>query len=322
MLRFVSIHLRYSPMPRPLKPSARQQKFRCQLYALKVNRLLITNCIALALTMNANICISQSFYIKTGGSYTIPISKQITPDFFSFLHGLPNNGSFFSNSDLIYSGYHNIRVSDFSLANGINLQGTAGYVINDFISIELGASYFANVKREFTAQGNVIPGGQTDWNYKNYTLQPGVQIGETFNKSRVSINLFAGVGISDLQVEASAGSMFSKYAFKKSFSYTYGYGLEYQFKPSSHVQFYMNAGITNTLYTPRQVNLIASSAPMTSFTASEKQINYVKEITNLQVYGSTQLTNMPEQRLRETLKLNSVYVGIGLKYTLKKDEKN
>lgn len=278
--------------------------------------------LVILLSIYTSVCVGQSFYIKTGGSYTIPISKQSTPDYFSFVHALPGNGSFFTTSDLIYSGYHNIITSDFSLASGVNLQGTVGYDVNDLISIELAASYFTNLKREFTGAGVVVPAGKTDWNYKNYSLQPGIQIGQTFNKSRISINLFTGIGISDLSVEASAGSTFSKYAFKKSISYTYGYGLEYQFKPSARMQFYMSAGITNTFYTPRQANLVSSSLSMTSFTTSEKQVDYVKEISDAPVYDGKQLSDRPEQRLRETLKLNAIYVGIGLKYALKKDEKN
>jgi hypothetical protein len=59
-----------------------------------------------------------------------------------------------------------------------------------------------------------------------------------------------------------------------------------------------------------------------------KEIRYVREIDHARVYYDNETDtyftdpNKPLLRLKESLKLNSFYTGIGVKYNLGRNEKN
>ena len=77
-------------------------------------------------------------------------------------------------------------------------------------------------------------------------------------------------------------------------------------------------------YTPRHAELVSSSDPLNISTVYQREIDYVTEIKDLRLgnyYGDQQYLENPEVRLQETLKLNCIYSGIGIKYTLLKNEK-
>jgi hypothetical protein len=254
------------------------------------------------------LCPGQSFYIKAGGGYSVPIIKQTSPDYFSI-----------ESLDPLITHNINFINRHFSVADGFRIQGVIGYELNNFVSLELGVSYFANTKKEFEGYPIFADHGKTSWNYKNYSFVPALIIGQTFNKSSINIRFFTGVGFSDLNISALASNIFlNKYSFDKSISYSYGYGIEYSYKLSSKIHLYAGLGINNTFFSPKHAELVSSAFSLENLSVHQKEIDYVKEINDLYVED----INKPETRIQETLKLNSLYFEIGLKYTLKKNEKN
>lgn len=260
----------------------------------------------------------QSLYMKAGGQYNVPVSKDPLPEYFSF-----NISGYLINVNV------NFDNPDFSVAEGANAMWTFGYSFNDFLSLELGASYFSNTKKEFIASPANKNGanGKTNWDYKNYNLLPAIVFSRAFNKSALDFKLYTGIGLSDLDVKATYDNLYYKnYTFNKSISYSYGYGMEYLYNLSPTIQLYANAGINNTFYSPKHAKMVASSGNFKSTSVFYNEIDYVKDISNISgyYYNSHFITDTdkPEIRTRETLKANSFYFGIGIKYTLIKNEKN
>jgi len=263
----------------------------------------------------------QSFYVKAGGAFHLPIITQESPDLFSFIVNIrPSSG--------ISSAEVNQKNYEFSLAEGFSFNAAVGRPLNNHVSFELGLSYFTNTKKEFEADPlySYVPNGTTTWRFKNYALHPTIVIGQTMNRATINANFNVGIGFSSLQAKASFDNSFCEYSFSKSFSYGYGYGIEYLYQMSPTFQWYIQAGINNTYYTPTHAEL-SSSNLIANLYVYQREIDYVKEIKNLplpysaspsQIYTDI---NKPQIRLRETIKLNSVFLGIGIKYTLSKHEK-
>jgi len=250
---------------------------------------------------------SQGVYFKASSNYNISISKQQMPEYFTFQIYVPYGASI--------SGDVNLSVEEFSIASGLNLQGAAGYSFKDFISFELKFSTFSNSEKKFKASKEHVFAfsGETEWNLCGYSLLPTVLFGQTFNKSTVNIFVYSGFGLSKLNIKALLNEDFREYKFDRSYTFSWGYGLEYSYSISKNFSLFTNIGINNTSYTPRKAKLTSSSYSMEYLTTSQKEIEYLDEINNLELgYNS----NSPEIRLRETLKLNSFYWGIGIKYTL------
>jgi hypothetical protein len=217
--------------------------------------------------------------------------------------------------------YLNLNVNEFSVSSGLNFQCAAGYSFNDFLSFELKFSIFGNSKKEFEASPKLdyASNGKTEWDFNNYSLLPTFLFGQTFNKSTVSIFVYSGVGFSKLNIKASLNKEFREYEFKRNYSFSWGYGLEYDYSISKKFNLFINIGINNTNYKPERAELTSSSYSLKFMTTNEKEIKYVNEITNLELgsKGSSD-PNSPEIRLKENLRLNSFFGGVGIKYVLKK----
>jgi hypothetical protein len=261
------------------------------------------------LMLQLSLCTGQSVYFKTGGTYQVPVNRQNQPVYFSISSYFPGGGEI----------YINTMNTDFSIAKGFSFQEIVGYNINYFLSVELNISYFSNAEKDFDAYPKPVYSinGSTNWNYKNIGLTPAIAIGHTFHKSTLKINVFSGIGFSSLEVKASLNNYFDKYTFDKSISYSYGYGLEYLFRISGLFQVYANIGLNNLIYTPKHSELTESTArDLEYMPVYQKEIDYVKEIKN---YKS--VNTEPEKRIQEALKLNSLYFGMGIKFTIAKHEK-
>lgn len=256
----------------------------------------------------------QGFYLKASSNYNISSSKQRMPDYFTYRVG------YWGGSQIL-----DFIVNDFSIASGSDLQGTAGYSFNDFLSLELKLSAFRNSKKEFKVSPDEIL--RTNWDLRNFSLLPTILLGKTFNKSTINIFICTGLGYSKLNLRASlhgeglSNLNFREYEFDRSYTFSWGYGLEYTFSISNKLSIFSNIGINNTYYIPEKAHLISTGIPMQYLTTSEKEIQFVNNITNLDVlsyYYYSSDPNKPDIKLKETLKLNSIYLGFGIKYTLKK----
>jgi hypothetical protein len=263
--------------------------------------------VAVFLIFQMGLTNGQSIYLKSGGAFCLPINTQNTPEYFTF--------RIFSSGTSGY-GFGVLRQNDskISIAEGINFNGSIGYNFNSIISVEIGLSYFANTRKVFNTYSL---NSNSDWHYQNFCLLPSVLIGKTLNnKSRINLSLSAGLGFGDLNITASIPEYFSKYSFSKSISYSYSYGIEYLHNLSASLQLSANAGINNIFYTPKHAELVSSTGHLEYLTVWYKQIDYVNGIEN---YISDY--DKPETRLQETLKLNSFYLGLGIKYTFPENEK-
>ena len=142
-------------------------------------------------------CLSfgQGIYLKTSSNYNFSASTQQMPEYFTYQINLPAGYGM--------SGYNiNLSVNEFSLSSGLNFQGAVGYSFNDFLSFELKFSTFKNLKKEFEASPELeyAANGKTDWELHNYSLLPTLILGQTFNKSTVSILVYSGFGFSKLNI--------------------------------------------------------------------------------------------------------------------------
>jgi hypothetical protein len=286
-------------------------------------KLQIKTCVlAVIIGLQLSSSFGQSVYFKTGGAFHLLINRQESPDLFSFIVNVqPGSG----NSSVLI----NQKNYEFSLAEGVSFNGAVGCSLNKNISLELGLSYFNNTKKEFEAdqQSQYSANSTTTWRFKNYSIHPTIVVGQTMNRSTINANFNFGIGFSSLRINALFDNAYCEYSFSNSFSYGYGYGIEYLYQASSTLQWYIQGGISNTYYSPTHAELTSSSSDIASLNVYQREIDYVKEINNLQVpynYSLSKIytdSNKPEVRLRETIKLNSFFVGIGIKYTLSKHEK-
>jgi hypothetical protein len=264
--------------------------------------------------LNMYLAFGQGIYLKTSSNYNFSASTQQMPEYFTYQVNLPAGYGM--------SGYNiNLSVNEFSLSSGLNFQGAVGYSFNDFLSFELKFLTFKNSKKEFEASPELeyAANGETEWELHNYSLLPTLILGQTFNKSNVSILVYSGFGFSKLNIKASLNEDFREYEFDRNNTFSWGYGLEYNYSISNKFSLFTNIGINNTNYKPEKAELVSSSYSMEYLTTSQKEIQYVDEITNLELgYNGSSDPDNPEIRLKETLKLNSIFWGIGIKYTLKK----
>jgi hypothetical protein len=146
---------------------------------------------------------------------------------------------------------------------------------------------------------------------------PAIIIGKSFNdKSRVNFVLSSGIGISNVKITASIPEYFSKYSFNNSISYSLSYGVEYLHNLSPKIQLTINAGINHLCYTPKNAELVSSTVDLKYLPIIYKQIDYFDKIDT---YNFS--FEKPETRLQETLKMNSLYLGVGVKYILFKKDK-
>lgn len=260
------------------------------------------------LTSIFQITYGQGVYFKTSANYSISTVNYPMPEYFAFQVSVPG------------IMLNVLNINDFSIASGLTFQGAVGYSLNDFLSFELRMSTFKNSKKVFeNPPESQFTNAKAEWNYENIRLLPTVLLGHSFNKSTLNIFVYSGLGFSNLNIKASLEDYFNEYEFSKSKTFSWGFGLEYAYSISNKISLFTNIGVDNSIYKPKKAELISSSRSLEYLTTSQKEIKYVDDISNLELYyDGSQKPNSPEKRLRETLKLNSIYFGLGIKYSLKK----
>jgi len=210
----------------------------------------------------------------------------------------------------------NLNVNEFSIASGLNLQVAAGYSLNDFVSFELRLSAFTNSRKEFEALPTFNAIGKTDWDMKTLSLLPTVLLGHSFNRASVHIFVFSGAGVAKLNMITSYIDDKREFAFESQAAFSWGYGLEFSYMISGNYSLFTSIGFNNFYYRPDKAHMTSSYYPSEYLAAYQKEIEYVDQIIDLQVGpGSMPIQSSPDIRLRETLRSNSVALGIGIKYT-------
>jgi hypothetical protein len=257
---------------------------------------------------------SQGFYVKASSSYGISTTNQKMPQYFSYEVYLPSYSG--NNNPIIY----NLDENNFSIASGVNFEGAVGYSFNSFVSFELRFSTFSNTKKEFGFSPFLNNShAKTLWNIKNYSVLPTILFGQSIGKSTIKIFVYSGLGISKLNVRASIEQSYFKYKFYSKDIFSWGYGLEYSYSISKKFGLFTTLGINNTSYTPYKARLTSYAPSSLRLSTSGTEINYVDNITKLPLtYNGAPYPNKPDTRLKQTIKLNSICWGIGIKYTFKK----
>jgi hypothetical protein len=112
--------------------------------------------------------------------------------------------------------------------------------------------------------------------------------------------------------------------FNKSLDFGYTFGTEIEYSLLDHVSISLEAGVENIFYKPRKAILKEDNFSywdLDELPAYLSRIVYKRKIDNEQVFydnlNDTYYTNYykPLMRLKETLKLNSFYGGINMKYS-------
>lgn len=261
-------------------------------------------------------CFSQSFYLKTGGSYNLPLHTTEMPEYFTFFYNVPVSG--------IGERSVELSTSEFSVAKGVNYDVGAGWKINESFSVELALKYFSNTKKKFVPDkyvGNPNATVSTYWNYGNIYLSPTLLLGHTLEKSRINVFLTPGIGYGNLKIKASDLNQYNHYSFKPALALSFGFGFEFMYKLTSLTHGFIAIGNNNIYYTPKYSKIFKSSTSLENLAVWEKEINYVKELNQNMVLYDQQIVDygQPVQRLKQSLKTNSIYIGIGIKYAILKN---
>ena len=270
-------------------------------------RILLIPLLLLALTDASVYC--QGFYLKVSPGYNISVSNQRMPDYLAHQVTVAT-GSGFQWISI------NLNVDEFSIASGLNLQAAVGYPLNDFISFELRFSTFTNSRKEFEASSFFGIYGTTEWDLKSYSLLPTVLLGRSFERASVHIFAWSGVGAANLNIITTYNEDYREFEFNRQATLAWGYGLELSYAISGNISLFTNIGINNSYYRPDKAHMVSSFVPPEYLAIFQKEIEYVDEIKDLQVWsGGLPVYSSPEIRLKETLRSNSLNGGIGIKFT-------
>ncbi len=267
----------------------------------------LTHCLLFVFLLNASCLLGQGLYVKAGSNFHISTERYQMPRYFDFGIQTPSSTGIGANNV-------NVNNNEFSVASGFNFQGAVGYAINDFLSVEMKISTFSNFKREIEASPRSEYGlnGETEWNLRSYSLLPTIYLGHSFGKSSMNIFVFTGAGFNQLNIVAympKRPEEHSEYEFDQSWAFSWGYGLEYSYSVNDRWSLFTNIGFNYSHHFFNHAKLISSSMNLDYLTAYQKEIEYVNEILNVDF----DYRKKPERRLKETLKLNSVFLGVGVK---------
>jgi len=267
----------------------------------------------------------QYFYLKPQAKYHFPLTSQKAPEFFdAAIIVSTNTGNYYT-----YIITHN---TDFSLARGLSYGGTAGYMFSEFFAIEAGLHYFQE-KQELKSEDIPphYPLGSTSWQFRTFNFTPSFVISRSAGKFTISAKAGLLAGLSSLGKSIFFDFKRKTYKFNRSFSTGYVIGMEFGFRLNKRISFTAEAGIENQFYRPRKA--LIRYDDFTYYNLDElpaflKEIIYVRKIDNETVYYDSQSDTYftdyykPLMRLKETIKLNSFYTGIGVKYIFGGNEKN
>lgn len=278
-------------------------------------------CIPVLTGMIAITANCQHFYLKPLVRYHLPFTHQKAPEYFDAAIVVETNRGFYYN-------YIITENNKFSLAKGPSYGLTAGYSFSNQAGIELGLNYFKN---ETSVQSEDIwphfPLGSTSWQFRSFNAS--LLLVLTRSEGRMSFSGKAGVlsGLSSLGKSVFFERHRKTYKFNSSFSPGYVLAFEFGYSLTKMFSITAEAGIENQFCSPRKASLKYDDFSYTGLDDLPvylKEITYVREVNNEKVFYDTQTNTYytdyfkPLLRLKESLKLNSVFFGLGVKYNLGK----
>jgi hypothetical protein len=268
---------------------------------------------------------SQEFYLKPQARYHVPLTYQEAPELY-------NAAIVVATSTGYYYTYIITQAKKFSLAKGLSYGGSLGYRFNNFIGAEISLHYF-QIKEEFVSDDIPphYPIGPTAWQYRTINASPSLVIIEQIGRVRIAARSGIIIGRSSLGKSIIFEDKRKTYKFNPGLAWGYTFGLEFSYSLTHNVGLSLEAGIDNVFYKPRKAILKQddfSYWDLDELPQYLKEIYYVRKVDHERVYydllNDTYYTdsNKPLLRLRETLKVNSFYTGIGLCYRFGNHETN
>ncbi|MDD4968934.1 MAG: outer membrane beta-barrel protein [Paludibacter sp.] len=253
----------------------------------------------------------KELYFKPYIRYHLPLFAQNAPNYFNI--DLPIN----------QSGYRTLSypIENFSLAEGFKYGGTIGYAFDDVIGMELSSDYFSTDK---TFMNGII-----NWKLNAWNIIPTFTFSMKYIKSSVigKVGFITGITEQEKSIKPVWSTSSVSYKFNKNISVGYTISIEYNYKLSDKLAFAAECGIENTFYTPTKAeltNYFNPNYPIDYYSTYIRTIKYVSNIRNQQTYGQydgSSTIYLPDQnsaqtRIKETLIMNSLFLGISLKYNI------
>jgi hypothetical protein len=236
--------------------------------------------------------------VKPYARYHQSISPQEEPDFYSTRVNEENPPRIF--------------IDDFILASGLKYGLTVGYTFKNNLGVELSADYF-NRHADYFYHDNIFsPPTSTFshgyvWNYKTITFRPTLTF--TVNRRKTSLTGKAGPLLALADAEQSdhwivngndhKGSICT---FDKNLNLGYNVGFEYNYHLSKSLAVAVELGLEQYNYTPEKSKVQYDDN-------KQVEIEYTNKITKVNLMTK-------QVRFKESILFNSLYFGIGIKYTI------
>jgi hypothetical protein len=259
---------------------------------------------------------AQGFYFKPEIRYHSQLTTQKSPMYFNAVEWTP------------WGTYYISPVEEkFSLANGFSFGGIVGYNLNESFSLETGINYFRN-NQTINHDG---PDLYTKWLYNSINTTHSVVLIMPFKRSALSARVGGIIGLTSLDKTIGLYNWERTYVLRGNVSFGYVFGIDYDYSFNARLSLSTGIGVDNIFYTPAKGKLTQDGYPDSSIDnvpAYARDINYVRKLDNQRAgyvgnYGVYVLDHdKPSVRLTETLRFNSIFFGIGLKYKFKFNEKD
>lgn len=217
-------------------------------------------------------------------------------------------------------------IENFSLAQGFKYGCTLGYTFNDVLGVELSSDYFSTNKTFHT--NTTLMNGILNWKLNTWNIIPTF----TFSRKHLKSSFLGKVGfiagITDLEKSIRTKTSTPLiYRFDKNLNIGYTFSIEYNYKLSDRLSISSELGFENIFYTPTKAQMTKyfnSNYPVDYYPEYIRTIKYVDNISNQDTYPyyySGQIIYLPNQnspqlRLKETLKMYSLFLGISIKYSI------
>ena len=264
---------------------------------------------------------SQNFYFAINPRFYLPLTYQASPEYFTLERLLTSLGEF-------QTVYVFDKRNKFSIAKGASFGATFGFCLNNSLSSEIGLDYF-DVKR--TVESDYDSYVSSDWHFKTLNVVPEFSVYKHFDKYTLSVKSGPIIGLSSLEKTIYYENTRKTYKFNNNLSLGYIFGFEYDYSLNGYLSLIAEFGTQILFYTPKKAVLteyLLNGHSIEEISANIKEIEYVKDI-NFQEYYYDGMKDIyasswdePSKRFIERLKLNSVFLGIGVKYKIGNNEKN
>jgi len=263
------------------------------------------------------VCKAQRLDIKPYFLYHQTVSKQNEPVFYDDYTDIPYNY-------YPFLGYLPSFVnSDFTLASGLEYGFAIDYTFRNNLGFELGLGYFNSLvdKKEtrltppmpMPVDGVTTNFCTTDWNYHSIAMRPLFSYTVLIGKSAVIGK--TGPTIHYVSATRNIFYMDEKIltcTFANRLNWGYSTILEYDYQLSEQFSLAIELGFEQYKYTPNKATVEYGERFVHG--GEKDEILYVNKISY--DLDRSNYSQLPKERLKESILFNNIYFGIGIKYNL------